>query len=911
MLGLVLRFLLVTDSSQMNRPSPKLPVLRFFVVFGVAALCTMVIGLAGAYIYLDPQIPEARSFRNVKLEAPLRIYAKDGELLGEFGERRLIPVAIEDVPEDFISAILDTEDKRFYQHSGIDYISLANDLIQLGARMVGINDDRLGGASTITMQLARNVSFTLERSFLRKFKEMLLSLKIEQELSKEEILELYINLVPFGKRAYGAQAAAVTYYGKSLEELTLAQLAMLAGIPQRPEAGNPINGPQWALRRRNQVLSRMLDQVSITRQEYSEAIASPITAKVYARELDLPSPYVAEWVRQEMMANVPDLYTGGYEIYTTLDAKQQREAAQALRRGLIKYDHDHGYRGPEVQMPVDLITQINQHFSSSAQSIRPDRASEIATATTEEAPLGRNISVGEDLTRELQQRLDELDSYEEQIPAVVLRVQDQSAFVLARDIGFGELHLADSRWARAYISVDELGPRVRQMSDIVQVGDIVRVNPSGSENAGSVPTWRLTQLPDIQGALIAMDPQNGAVRALVGGYDFYRNQYNYALQAQRQPGSGFKPFVYSSALSRGVTSADIFLDAPLVFEDANLESQYRPENDNNRYNGPTRLREALYRSINLVSMRVLLEIGAGKVLEDVKKFGFDMTSFPRNTQLALGGGTMTVAPIDMVKAYSVLANGGYLVEPHIVDRLLDQRGNVLFTTNPATVCKDCEVLTAESSRNTDQRVGDNLAEAPNTKSSDTVDPDTWLRGTVLDSWLGFKAKKPGQERPLQAEQVLDERNAYIMQSMLRDVIKLGTGRRARTLNRNDLAGKTGTTNDASDTWFNGFNHALVASVWVGFKDQQPLGRNAYGSNIPLPIWIDFMEDALAEVPEVPMLQPPGVVTLRVDKRTGSPSASANTTTINEVFLAEFAPDVSSTLSGEETPTEDIRSVDLF
>ena len=498
---------------------------------------------------------------------------------------------------------------------------------------------------------------------------------------------------------------------------------------------------------------------------------------------------------------------------------------------------------------------------------------------------------------------------------MVLRVQDQSALVLARDLGFGELHLADSRWARAYISVDERGPRVRQMSDIVQVGDVVRVNPSGSENTGSVPTWRLTQLPDIQGALIAMDPQSGAVRALVGGYDFYRNQYNYALQAQRQPGSGFKPFVYSSALSRGVTSADIFLDAPLVFEDANLESQYRPENDNNRYNGPTRLREALYRSINLVSMRVLIEIGAGKVLEDVKKFGFDMKSFPRNTQLALGGGTMTVAPIDMVKAYSVLANGGYLVEPHIVDRLLDQRGNVLFTTNPATVCKDCEMLAAESDNiatsNTDRRVGDNLAEAPNANSSDTVDPNTWLRGTVLDSWLSFKAKKPGQETPMQAEQVLDERNAYIMQSMLRDVIKLGTGRRARTLNRSDLAGKTGTTNDASDTWFNGFNHALVASVWVGFKDQQPLGRNAYGSNIPLPIWIDFMEEALAEVPEMPMLQPPGVVTLRVDKRTGLPSASANTTTINEVFLAEFAPDVSSTLSGEETQTEDIRSVDLF
>ena len=326
----------------MQRSSRKHPVLRFFAVFGVATLCTMVIGFAGAYIYLDPQIPEASAFRNVKLEAPLRIYASDGELIGEFGERRLIPVAIENVPDAFISAILDTEDKRFYQHSGIDYISLVNDLIQLAASMAGFNDDRLGGASTITMQLARNVSFTLERSFLRKFKEMLLSLKIEQELSKQEILELYINLVPFGKRAYGAQAAAATYYGKPLEELLLAQLAMLAGIPQRPEAGNPINGPNWALRRRNQVLNRMIDQESITRSAYDEAVASPITAKVYARELDLPSPYAAEWVRQEMVGKVPDLYTGGYEIYTTIDANQQREATQALRRGLIKYDRDHG-----------------------------------------------------------------------------------------------------------------------------------------------------------------------------------------------------------------------------------------------------------------------------------------------------------------------------------------------------------------------------------------------------------------------------------------------------------------------------------------------------------------------------------------------------------------------------------------
>jgi penicillin-binding protein 1A len=883
----------------------------------------MVIGLAGAYIYLDPQIPEASTFRNVKLEAPLRIYARDGELLGEFGERRLIPVAIEDVPEAFISAVLDTEDKRFYQHSGIDYISLANDLIQLGARLVGVNNDRLGGASTITMQLARNVSFTLERSFLRKFKEMLLSLKIEQELTKQEILELYINLVPFGKRAYGAQAAAVTYYGKPLETLSLAQLAMLAGIPQRPEAGNPINGPSWALRRRNQVLSRMLDQESITRSAYDEAVASPITAKVYARELDQPSPYAAEWVRQEVVGKVPDLYTGGYEIYTTLDANQQREATQALRRGLIKYDRDHGYRGPEGQVPDALLAQIEQLYSEATSSNATEFADDTATRAASAASTAVEVdaeSTERDadpravLAQALQQRLDERDTYAEQIPAVVLRVEDKRALVFASDLGNGEVQLADSRWARRYLSVDERGPRIRQMSDILQVGDIVRVNPRQVAGAGSAPTWLLTQLPDIQGALIAMDPQNGAVRALVGGYDFYRNQYNYALQAQRQPGSGFKPFVYSSALSRGITPADIFLDAPLVFEDANLESQYRPENDNNRYNGPTRLRQALYRSINLVSMRVLLEVGAGRVLDDVKKFGFDMTSFPRNTQLALGGGTMTVAPIDMVRAYGVLANGGYLVEPYIVDRLLDQSGNVLYATNPATVCNDCEAAEEKPDTVAGGDAGSTRQEIATGVSVDggtDPSPSTWLRTTVLETMLNAQTATPTQEAEVLAEQVLDERNAYVMQSMLRDVIKLGTGRRARALNRNDLAGKTGTTNDASDTWFNGFNHALVASVWVGFKDQQPLGRNAYGSNVPLPIWIDFMEEALADVPEMPLLQPPGVVTLRVDKATGLPTSVADSTTVSEVFLAEFAPDASSTMSGEQGQTEDIRSVDLF
>ena len=884
-----------------QRSTRKHPVLSFLAIFGLATLCTIVIGIAGSYIYLNPQIRNASTFRNVTLEAPLRIYAKDGELLGEFGERRLIPIAIENVPEAFISAILDTEDKRFYQHSGIDYISLANDMLQLGASLAGFSDDRLGGASTITMQLARNVSFTLERSFLRKFKEMLLSLKIEQELTKEEILELYINLVPFGKRAYGAQAAAVTYYGKPLEELSLAQLAMLAGIPQRPEAGNPVNGPEWALRRRNQVLGRMLDQESISRAEYDQAVTAPITAKVYARELDLPSPYVSEWARQEVVGKVPDLYTGGYEIFTTLEGPKQREATAALRRGLLKYDHDHGYRGPEAQVSEPLRLLIDGLYGVPSADTPADLAAD--PLDTIEAPV-----TTEDLHNQLRERINTLTTYAEQTPGIVLQVSEDHALVFTADVGIGKIRLADSRWARAYVSVDERGPRPQRMSDIVAVGDIIRLNIAYADNETGAepyddPIWLLTQLPEIQGALIAMDPSNGAVRAVVGGYDFYRNQYNYALQAQRQPGSGFKPFVYSSALSRGITPADIFLDAPLVFDDANLESQYRPENDNSRYNGPTRLRQALYRSINLVSMRVLLKIGAGNVLNDVSKFGFDMTSFPRNTQLALGGGTMTVAPVDMVRAYGVLANGGYLVEPHIVDRLIDQKGNVLFATNPASVCKDCE---------DNPPAEENTAPAESTDDIAEIDPRQWLRANVLDALLEKKETvRSGAKTVVMAERVLEERNAYIMQSMLRDVIKLGTGRRARSLRRNDLAGKTGTTNDASDTWFNGFNSSLVASVWVGFKDQQPLGRNAYGSNVPLPIWIDFMEEVLADVPENLMLQPPGVVTLRIDTTTGLPTVATNPTSIEEIFLAENAPDASSALNQQENATDDIRAVDLF
>jgi penicillin-binding protein 1A len=846
--------------------------------------------LAGIYIYLDPQIPKAETFRNVEFQTPLRIYASGGELIGEFGERRLIPISIEDVPPQFINAILDTEDKRFYDHNGIDYISLTNDIFQLIGSMVAPTGGKAGGASTITMQLARNVSFTLERKFLRKFKEMLLALKIEQELSKDEILELYINIVPFGKRAYGAEAAALTYYGKSLKDLKLEQLAMLAGIPQRPEAGNPINGPTWALRRRNQVLGRMLSQNSITRAEYDQAVKTPLSAQVYARTLDLPSPYAAEWARQQVQGQFADLYTGGYEIYTTLDANMQAAGVAAMRNGLEKYDRGHGYRGPEAVASADIISLINAQFST--------KEDKTLAQELEANPNGFQRELVQPINEEILAPLQDIKIFTDLVPAIVTQVGEQEAVAYTLDGKAHSITRLNSLWARAYVDVDRRGPPLTSIGEVVAVGDIIRLQKRFSDETKQA-SWQLAQLPEIQGALVSLDPESGDVKAMVGGYDFYRNQYNYALQSTRQPGSGFKPFLYSTAIANGVTPADIFLDAPLVFDDKNLESQYRPDNDNNRYNGPTRLREALYRSINLVSMRVLLRVGAGKVLNHVKRFGFDTSSFPRNTQLAIGGGTMTVAPLDMAKAYAVLANGGYLVEPQIIDRIINQNGQVVFANKSPKVCRNCPAE-KEPAANT----------AASRRQSLAADPTDWLMdNNSLEDLVESIGQTATQAK--YAPRVLDERNAFIMQSMLRDVVKRGTGRRALVLKRNDLAGKTGTTNDAADTWFNGFNSSLVASVWVGFSGQDPLGSNAYGSNVPLPIWIDFMRAALVDVPEILPSQPAGVVTIKVDPKTGEAVSPSNPNGISEIFLTENAPNAAQSTNQGGGEIETIRAVDLF
>ena len=854
-------------------------------------LCAAVLSLAGIFLYLDPQVPAAETYRNVRLETPLRVYTRDGALMSEFGERRLIPITLEQVPALFIRAIIDTEDKRFYDHSGIDFISLTNDAFTLAGSM--LTDGKLGpGASTITMQLARNVSFTLERRFLRKFKEMLLALKIERELSKQEILELYINLVPFGKRAYGAEAAARTYYGKPLSELNLAQLAMLAGIPQAPSAANPINGAERAVARRNVVLARMLDQGSITQAQYDEAVGSPITADVFARELDVASPYPSEWARRQAAPVLSDLYTGGYEIYTTIDSHLQATAIEAVRNGLLTYDRKHGYRGAEGQLPEELLDELQ------ARQL-PDQE------TLDDA-----------LAQSLRDHLLSYSSHGNLLPAIVTHVDGATAKVLGTD-GLQELDLENSSWARPYIDVDRRGPAPETFAEVISVGDIVRVTQT---EAG----WSLGQLPEIQGALIAIDPRNGNVRSLVGGFDFYLNQYDHALQAARQPGSGFKPFVYSAALAEGITPADIFMDAPLVFDDENLESQYRPSNDNNEYNGPTRLRVALYRSINLVSMQVLLKAGAGDVLDHVARFGFPIRNFPRNTQLAIGGGTMAVTPLQMAVAYAVFANGGYLIEPNIIERIVDSEGNLLFKPAYPQVCDNaCQAkMQAEQQvqgLNADPAASD-VAEPASLSAlletagapAGTPPPSADIVETAAADTL--PAAQPDAQQMQIAPRVLDERNAFIMHTMMQDVIRRGTGVRAKQLGRDDLAGKTGTTNDAADTWFNGYHPHLATTVWVGFSNHEPLGATAYGSNTPLPIWMEFMSKALETLPEVQRPQPPGLVSMRIDATTGQAALPGDPNAIFEYFLREHTPSRIPAGNGETSMPKDepgVTDIELF
>jgi len=769
--------------------------------------------LAGVYLYLDPGLPDVETLRDVKLQTPMQVFTREGDLIGQFGEQKRNPMQFDDIPEQFIKALLAAEDDRFFRHRGVDFTGLMRAVSELA-----LTGEKGSGGSTLTMQVARNYFLSLERTFMRKFNEILLAVKIERALEKEEIFELYFNRVFLGHRSYGFEAAAQVYYGTTIGELSLAQHAMLAGIPKAPSRNNPISGPQGSLERRNWILGRMLGLGYIDREAWTAAVAEPISARHHGAQLSFAAHYAAEMARQEMLDRFGmAAYTDGYSVYTTISSELQQLAQETVIKGLITYDKRHGYRGAERKLPP------------------PEGDSATSVLTLWQAALAETPIVA-GLT-----------------PVIVTELGEQQASILFRD-GSSNVLLWDHglRQASPYLSENAVGRAPRSVEEVVSVGDLIRVQ---QREDGS---WELAQVPAAQAALVSLNPDNGAIVSIAGGMGFENSKFNRATQARRQPGSSFKPFVYSAALDAGFTAASIINDAPVVLQDTSLEDIWRPENDGGRFYGPTRLRWALTQSRNLVSIRLLQQIGVPQLLSHLQRLGIDTSEFPRDLSIALGTHVMT--PLEVAAAYSVLANGGYAVQPWLIERVEDINGNTIYQAMPDTVCRDCE----------DE--GD-----AGLKDDDELRMEDILAGAA------------GSARPPQAARVMEERINFILNSILQDVIKRGTGRRALALGRNDLAGKTGTTNGPMDAWFAGYNRDVVTTTWVGFDNYTPLGRREFGGTAALPIWIDYMQVALRDSPDRERPLPPGIIHVRIDPDTGLLARPGQENAIFEYFREEHAP----------------------
>lgn len=793
---------------------PLMKLLR--LLLWTALTFTLVGGLAAVAIYfhLAPTLPSTEVLKDVRMQVPLRVYARDGALIGEYGEMKRTPLAYKDIPDLMIKAVLAAEDDRFFEHPGVDY----QGLLRAAVHLLRTGEKGQGG-STITMQVARNFFLTPEKTYTRKITEILLALKIDRELSKEEILELYLNKIFLGQRAYGVSVAAQTYYGKDIRELSLAQYAMLAGLPKAPSTMNPVSNPSGALARRNYVLGRMFTLGFITQDEYDTARASGVTASLHAITTDAEAPYVAEMARAWMVERYSnDAYTAGYKVYTTIDTRLQTAANTALRSALLGYDERHGYRGAEGH----VAQAANASFDDWDQALN-----------------GYGTIGG-------------------LRPALVVALEAQSAIAYHPAVGMVLIEWPGLAWARAHIDENTLGPAPSRAADILKVGDIIRIQ------LHSDCSWRLAQVPNTGAALVALRPQDGALQALTGGFDFFHSKFNRAIQAERQSGSSFKPFIYAAALDKGFTPATVVNDAPVVFEDAELESAWRPENYSGRFYGPTRLRVALTNSRNLVSIRVLRSIGIGYTIGYLERFGFTRSKLPRDLSLSLGSGSLT--PLELTRGYTVFANGGFLVEPYFIDRVEDAGGNVIYQADPVQACAECE------------------QDAPvPTPDADAAEPLPQTAPSVNA-----------------APRVLDARTAYLSTSMMQDVIRHGTGRQALALGRNDLAGKTGTTNEQRDAWFAGYNHHLAVTAWLGFDTPRPLGNQETGARAALPMWVDFMAEALRGIPQHPLQQPAGLVAARIDPETGEFTSGANPNAIFEVFRSEDVTAQPTTPAGDTT-----------
>ena len=791
--------------------------------------------ITGVYLYLAPTLPDAETLKDVDLQTPLRVYTADGLLITEYGEKRRTPITYQEIPPQFIDALLASEDDGFFEHSGIDLKGLARavfDLVTTGRKK--------SGGSTITMQVAKNYYLSSEKTFTRKFTEILLALKIEKALTKEEILELYVNKIYLGKRAYGIEAASQVYYGKSITELNLAELAMIAGLPQAPSAANPIRSPERAVSRRNYVLARMYNLGKISEAEFQQSIRQPATARYHGATSEISAPYVAEMIRLEMIRRYGNkAYTSGYSVYTTINAKRQQAANAALQKGLLKYDRDHGYRGAQATYSVIPLSVPEP----------PELEEWIAQADpTKDVDWPQTLSNWEEQLREL----GDFGIIE---PAVVMNAIEEGAWVYS--VGqIRWLPFEGMTWAAPYLSVNSVGEAPENALDVVSDGDLIWLEATSSG-------LKLAQVPEAEGALVSMNPHNGAIEALVGGFSNSDNQFNRATQAERQPGSAFKPFIYSAALDNGFTTASLINDAPVVFKDASLESTWRPENYSGKFYGPTRLRQALYRSQNLVSIRILKQMGPATAVRYIQDFGFNPARLNKDLSLALGASAVT--PLDMATGYSAFANGGYKVSPFVMQSIISDTGEILYEANPALAMAPPE----------EDSTGNFISEGVNDNNA-PVENNSEQAENI-------------EERTLFAERIMSPENHYLTVSMMRDVVRRGTGRKALALGRNDLAGKTGTTNDQKDAWFSGFNPDLVATVWIGFDQPTTLGRWASGGGTALPVWVDYMREALDGAPEEQFEQPEGIVTVRIDPDSGLLASPGQKDAIFEYFKTGSAP----------------------
>ncbi len=852
-----------------------LKLFKFFIITTLVMVTLTTAVLVGGYYYLSPKLPSVEGLSDVQLQVPLRIYSSDGTLMGEFGEKQRIPKKYDEIPALMRQAFISAEDDRFFEHPGVDYQGILRAVINL------VKTGKRGqGGSTITMQLARNFYLTREKTYLRKLNEILLALKIERELDKETILELYLNKIFLGNRAYGVAAAAQVYYGVALDELTLAQIAMIAGLPKAPSAFNPIINPKRATIRRNYVLSRMFELGFIDAAQFEYNRNAAVSARRHRSALGVYAPYVNEMVRLEIVDQFgDDAYMLGLKVYTTINKRLQQAANDSIWNGLVAYDHRHGYRGVirNEALTAEQLSQIKVASRQAMTAVDDAVVSEIdwQSILQNDRNFGRFVpalilSVNDDPAA-VAAKDKHSDINNASLAAAV--VQDQrSAIALLKDGNQVRLPWTGIQWAREYISVNRMGKALQTVSEVIKPGDVVWL--AHDSDAG----WSLAQIPQPQAALVSVKSNTGAIQALVGGFNFERSKFNRAIQARRQSGSAFKPFVYAAALDKNFTPASLINDAPVVFQDRALEGAWRPKNYSGKTFGPTRFRVALYKSQNLVSIRVLRAIGISHANRFAENFGLNKSELPHDLSLALGSAELT--PLEMTRAYSVFANGGYLIEPYFIQRIEDADGNVLYEADPVVACTSCVIA--------EQRLAqlDLLQQQQDSPRQVAVD---------------MGERESLARLPKQAERTLEPRLAFQINSILQDVVLRGTARRALSLGRKDLAGKTGTTNEQRDAWFSGYNPDLVTTTWMGFDRHKPLGQRESAARAALPLWIDFMEVALAGKPERQLARPDGMVTMKINAETGLAATDADTNTVFEMFRKEKAP-VIRTVMPVEIPT---------